>query len=166
MQKKIIVIALVVAFGIPTVMAGVFIAVWYGTPLFRERVLEAALLSRIYPVQKAAARELRQYPSQAAALTLITAVNFLDKSDRLSEEVAEETLATLCLMSGQDFGTDFSGAEYNFSWSPPGKDDWPEIVENVNGWALETFGVETLGAWRISVAPEQAEPEQGGEETP
>ncbi|HUT55385.1 MAG TPA: hypothetical protein VM658_18490 [bacterium] len=161
MQKKIIIIALAIAFGIPTVMVGVFWGVWYSSPIFRERVLEAALLSRVYPLQRAAAQELRQYPSEAAALSLVGVLNLLDKSDPKSADIAERSLATLCLMTGQDFGTNFSGTEYNFSWSPPGESAWPEVMNNVNAWSLETFGGEALGSFSISITTEKEDAQEG-----
>lgn len=155
MGNKKLVIALGVVFGIPVVLAAVALISWWRSPILRERAYEASLFSRVYIFQKDAAAELRHYPSRAAAISLVAFLNFVDTDTAEGDALGEEALASLCLLSGQDFGTGFEGAQYNFSWSPPSGDSWSEVIENVNGWAMETFGADALGSFSMSISIEQ-----------
>ena len=87
-----------------------------------------------------AAEKLREYPSKSSAIALVLFINKTDKTTRKGNELAKEALVSLCLMTGEDFGTNFEGNPYNFSWSPPSADSWDRAVYLINNWAFSKFG--------------------------
>jgi hypothetical protein len=116
-------------------------------------------------VQRAAIRALRAHPTKHAALALVAFINLKNlqqvpdpkkpespedraarKERRLRDlELAERATETLCLLSGQSFGTYFKVERYGHSWGSLSEAKWPEVLLSVDRWALETF---VLGAGR------------------
>jgi hypothetical protein len=111
-------------------------------------------------VQEVAIRQLRGYPTRHAALALVTFINLKnlqeapdprkpdtpeDRARRREQRardlaLAERATETLCLLSGQDFGTHFKRERHGHSWGSIREDRWPTVLRNVDRWALETFG--------------------------
>ena len=49
---------------------------WQVSPVFREKIYIAGLLSEVSELQKLSAKELRDFPSKRAAISLLTFLNF------------------------------------------------------------------------------------------
>ena len=148
-----------VAFGAVVVVA-VWMSVFKVTPLVEEKLLIAALFSKVPPVQRVAVRALREYPTKHAAVALVLFINLKNlqrvpdpKKPETPEELArrqeirardlalaERATETLCLLTGHSFGTYFKLEPYGHSWGSLNEDKWPSVLQHIDAWALETFG--------------------------
>jgi hypothetical protein len=143
------------------------------TPIVKEKLLIAALFSRVPPVQRVAIRALRDYPTKHTAVALVLFINLKNlqvvpdprhpetpeqKARRLAArardlKLAERATETLCLLTGQSFGTYFQLERYGHSWGSLSEERWPRVLRQIDGWAVQTlggapapaFGVGTLG---------------------
>lgn len=142
-------------------LGGAYVHAFRLAPVVVEKVLIVALFSRVPPVQRAAIRALRSHPTKHAALALVAFINLKNlqqvpdpkkpestedraarKERRLRDlALAERATETLCLLSGQSFGTYFKVERYGHSWGSLSEDKWPGVLLSVDRWALETFVV-------------------------
>jgi hypothetical protein len=129
-------------------------------PIVAEKALIVALFSRVPPVQRQAIRRMRDYPTKHVALALVAFINLKnlheapdpskpdteeDRARRLEQrrrdlELAERATETLCLLTGQSFGTHFRLERSGHSWGRLSAERWPGVLLAVDRWALETFG--------------------------
>lgn len=153
-------------------------AEWRWDVTFREGVWLACLVSRQEVLQRVALRELRDHPTRrtAIALVLFTDLKQLrpkdpDEAARAKYdrglELAEEAVESLCVITGEAFGTWYKEEAGGHSWGSPLGDRWPRVLGAINGWALATFGTEEAGElaqfaglWPVLPEPEP-EPEAG-----
>ena len=130
------------------------------TPIIAEKLLIVALFSRVTPVQRVAIKALRDYPTKHAAIALVAFINLKnlqevpdpkkpeppdDKRRRQERrerdlELAERATLTLCLLTGQTFGTYFRLEPHGHSWGSLSEDKWPGVLWQIDAWALKTFG--------------------------
>ena len=173
-------------------------AAWQLSPSFQEKVYLLCLVSGQSHLQEWGAKQLKRYPSKAAALSLIAFINLYAPDDgRLREiaaqlreidrELREEELlpeeedalrerqktlkqaqdhekaqfeqsyperarlanigvTSLCVLSGQSFGTHCEGVAHNFSHASVEKKEWSEVRSRVNSWG--GAGVWGSVSWR------------------
>src|SRR3990170_2729438 len=134
------------------------------TPVVTEKLLIVALYSRVPPVQRVAIKALRDYPTKHAAIALVAFINLKnlqevpdpkkpetpdDKARRLEQRkrdlaLAERATLTLCLLTGQSFGTYFKLERYGYSWGSLSEDKWPTVLWQIDTWAMRTFGPSDL----------------------
>lgn len=134
------------------------------TPVVTEKLLIVALYSRVPPVQRVAIKALRDYPTKHAAIALVAFINLKnlqevpdpkksetpdDKARRLEQrkrdlELAERATLTLCLLTGQSFGTYFKLERSGYSWGSLSEDKWPTVLWQIDTWALRIFGPSDL----------------------
>lgn len=132
-----------------------------------EKLLIVALFSRVPLVQRVAIRALRYYPTKHAAIALVAFINFKnlqevpdpkkpdtpeDKARRREQRMrdlwlAERAAETLCLLSGQSFGTYFKLEPYGHSWGSLSQQKWPSVLFQIDAWAVQTFGPRSLPAF-------------------
>ena len=125
-----------------------------------EKLLIVALFSRVPPVQRVAIRALRDYPTKHAAIALVAFINFKnlqevpdpkkpdtpeDKARKREQRVrdlrlAERAAETLCLLTGQSFGTYFKLEPYGYSWGSLSEEKWPSVLFQMDAWAVQTLG--------------------------
>jgi hypothetical protein len=159
-RRHRVAIVLIVVAGLLLALVGGSVYALKLAPVAAEKVLIVALFSRVPPVQRVAIRALRSYPTKHVALALVAFINLKnlqevpdpgkpdppeDQARRREQRVrdlalAERATETLCLLSGQSFGTYFKLERHGHSWGSLGEDKWPSVLPSVNGWALETFG--------------------------
>ena len=128
-------------------------------PIIAEKALIGGLYSGIGPVQMLSIRALRGYPTKNAAVSLTAFINlkaiqfvpdprnpesYKEKQRRLQKRakdlrLAEEALETLCLLSGESFGTYFKLEPYGHSWGSIAEDKWPFILSELDLWAVSKF---------------------------
>ncbi|MBI4842083.1 MAG: zinc-ribbon domain-containing protein [candidate division NC10 bacterium] len=133
-------------------------------PIAAEKLLIAALFSKVPPVQRVAIKALRDHPTKHAAIALVAFINLKnlqevedpkkpwtpeEKARRRERRVrdlalAERATETLCLLTGQSFGTYFKREPYGYSWGSLREDKWPTVLRQVDAWALQTFGTGEL----------------------
>jgi hypothetical protein len=134
------------------------------TPIVAEKLLIGALFSKVPPVQRVAIQALRDYPTRHAAIALVLFINLKNlqevedpkkpwtpeerarkRQGRLRDlKLAERATETLCLLTGQGFGTYFKLEKYGYSWGSLGEDKWPTVLWNVDTWAVQTLGPRDL----------------------
>jgi hypothetical protein len=151
---------LLVALGLFWALVGAWVYAFKLTTVVAEKALIVALFSRVPPVQRVAIQQLRGYPTRHAAIALVAFINLKnlqempdpkkpdtpeDKARRRAQRVrdlalAERATETLCLLSGQSFGTYFKRERYGHSWGSLSEEKWPTVLGSVDRWALETFG--------------------------
>lgn len=180
---------LLAAIGVVACGAVVIAAVWMHvfklTPIVTEKLLFAALFSRIPPVQLIAIRALREYPTKHVAVSLVLFINLKnlqemphpDKPDTPEQQaqrravrkrdlkLAERATETLCLLTGQNFGTYFKLERYGHSWGSLSEDKWPTVLRQIDAWALQTLGGIELPVFTFGApgAPPQPAETPGGE---
>jgi hypothetical protein len=54
-------------------------------------------------------------------------------------KLAEHAAHTLCLLTGQSFGTYFKLEPYGHSWGALSEERWPSVLGHVNAWAAESL---------------------------
>ena len=59
-------------------------------------------------------------------------------------KLANEGLKSLCRLSGHSFGTHFEQRANGFSWGKVNKQKWAKVKNEMNTWALKTFGASLL----------------------
>ena len=158
------------AFGV-VALGAAWMYVFKITPIVVEKLLIVALFSRVPPVQRVAIRALRDYPTRHAAISLVAFINLKnlqevpdrkkpespeDKKRRQEArvrdlELAERAALTLCLLTGQSFGTYFKLEPHGYSWGSLSEDRWPTVLLQIDTWALRTLGPGDLP--RVSVLP-------------
>jgi len=129
-------------------------------PIAAEKFWIAGLVSNIAPVQEAAIRRLRDYPTRHAAVSLVIFINVKnlhrlpdpgrtetaeERARRLAKraydlKLAERATETLCLLSGRSFGTDFRPDPRSHFWGRLAEDRWPGVLEEINLWAARALG--------------------------
>jgi len=182
-RRKILAIVGTAACGV-VVLTAVWMFVFQTAPIVKEKLWIAALYSRIPPVQQVAIKALRNYPTKHAAVSLVLFINLKnlqwvpdpkkpetpeEKARRLAVrkrdlKLAERATETLCLLTGQSFGTYFKLERYGYSWGSLSEDKWPAILRQVDAWALQTLGgidlpILTLGV--PAVVQQPTEPAAG-----
>ncbi len=80
-----------------------------------------------------AARELRKYPGEKTRKALIKFIN----DDKHNWEDQASAVASLCLITGQTFGTDIEGNAQNYSIGNMDAKHLPDIKAKVNEWAVD-----------------------------
>ena len=154
-------------------------------PIAAEKLLIGALFSKVPPVQRVAIKALREFPTKHAAIALVAFINLKnlqemedpkkpwtpeEKARRRERRVrdlalAERATETLCLLTGQSFGTYFKREPYGYSWGSLSEDKWPTVLRQVDAWALQTFGTGELPLFNLGlpgVLPQPAEVPGGG----
>ena len=142
------------------VLGGAWMYAFKLTPIVADKLLIAAVFSKVPPVQRAAIQALRDYPTRHAAIALVLFINLKNlqevedprkpwtpeekaqkRQERLRDlKLAERATETLCLLTGQSFGTYFKLEKYGHSWGSLGEDKWPTVLWNVDTWAVQAFG--------------------------
>jgi hypothetical protein len=140
-------------------LGGAWMYVFKLTPIVAEKLLIAALYSRVPPVQQVAIKALRAYPTKHAAIALVAFINLKNlqemedpktpwtpeqKARRRQQRIrdlklAERATETLCLLTGQSFGTYFKLENYGHSWGSLSEDKWPTVLWQIDAWAVQTF---------------------------
>jgi hypothetical protein len=140
-------------------LGGIWAHVFKVTPIVVEKLWIVALFSRVPPVQRVAIRALREYPTKHAALALVAFINLKNlrevedpkkpwtdqqREDKRRQrerdlELADRAALTLCLLTGQSFGTYFKQERHGYSWGVLGEDRWPGVLWQIDAWALATF---------------------------
>lgn len=156
------------------------------SPIVAEKLLIAALFSKVPPVQRVAIRALRDFPTKHAAIALVAFINLKnlqemedpkkpwtpeEKARRRERRVrdlalAERATETLCLLTGQSFGTYFKREPYGYSWGSLREDKWLTVLWQIDRWALQTFGPGELPLLNLGLPgapPQPAETPGGGE---
>ena len=161
----------------------IFLSFWSFSPTFREKVLLGLLISGIPPLQRVVAKELKNYPTQLTAISLILFTNLkvslsLTRSQReqlaierckekqdeskicwqkefqnlenqeikkfkkrtRNNQLAEESLKSLCKLTGHSFGSFYEETKFGFSWGKISEKKWPSVLGDLNIWAARTFG--------------------------
>jgi hypothetical protein len=141
-------------------LGGAWMHVFKLTPIVAEKLLIAALFSKVPPVQRVAIQALRDYPTRHAAIALVLFINLKnlqemedpkrpwtpeEKAQKRQQhlrdlKLAERATETLCLLTGQSFGTYFKLEKYGHSWGSLSEDKWPTVLWNVDTWAVQAFG--------------------------
>jgi len=52
-----------------------------------------------------------------------------------NHRISNRALLTLCLMSGEDFGSEFKQLQNSHTWNDCEMSAWPAIIQNINTWA-------------------------------
>ncbi len=161
------------------------ISVFKLAPIAAEKLLIAALFSKVPPVQRVAIRALRDHPTKHAAIALVAFINLKnlqempdpkkpdtpeDQARRRERRVrdlalAERATETLCLLTGQSLGTYFKREASGYSWGSLSEDKWPTVLRQVDAWALQTFGTGELPLFNLGLPgalPQPAEAPGGG----
>lgn len=73
----------------------------------REGCYLFLLDTRIHQLEKKAARELKNYPSMDSLFSLIRFLNRVNLRSLRGQVTAEEALYSLCVITRENFGTDF-----------------------------------------------------------
>lgn len=145
--------------GAAVLLAGVWIYASRLPTIVAEKALIVALFSKVPPVQVAAIHLLRDYPTRHAATALVVFINLknlqelpdpkketpADRAKRREQrrrdlKLAERATQTLCLLTGQSFGTYFKLEPYGHSWAGLSEEQWPAVLGHVNTWAAESLG--------------------------
>jgi hypothetical protein len=146
------------------VLGAAWMYVFKLTPIIAEKLLIAALFSKVPSVQRVAIQALRDYPTRHTAIALVLFINLKNlqemedpKKPWTPEEearkhqqrlrdlmLAERAVETLCLLTGQSFGTYFKLEKYGYSWGSLGEDKWPTVLWNIDTWAVQTFATGEL----------------------
>lgn len=161
--------------GIGAVLAGTVLgAAWKLSPSLREKALIAGVFCGVKPVQESAIGALREYPTKTVALALIAFINAKNLQRAPSEKdtpeqrqarlrkrqadlaLAERALETLCLLSGESFGTHFELTSSGHSWGSLDEERWGTALAQANLWAMNKFAGNALAAFGASLpaAPE------------
>ncbi|HEX9901073.1 MAG TPA: hypothetical protein VGC81_17730 [Candidatus Methylomirabilis sp.] len=142
------------------VLGGAWMYMFKLTPIVAEKLLIVALFSKVPPVQRAAIQALRDYPTKHAAIALVLFINLKnlqevedpkkpwtpeEKAQKRQERVrdlklAERATETLCLLTGQSFGTYFTLEKYGHSWGSLSEERWPTVLWQIDTWAVQAFG--------------------------
>ena len=184
-RRKLLVAACAVACG-AVVLGAAWLYVFKLPPIVAEKLLIAALFSKVAPVQRVAIKALRDYPTKHAAVALVVFINLKnlqempdpkkpetpkEKARRRQQRVrdlklAERATETLCLLTGYSFGTYFKREPYGHSWGSLSEDKWPTVLGQIDAWALQTFGggeFPLLNLGLPGAPPQPAEAPGGGE---
>jgi len=141
------------------VLGGAWMYVFKLTPIVTEKLLIVALFSRVPPVQRVAIKTLQGYPTKHAAIALVAFINLKNlqevedpkkpwtpeekerrRQQRIRDlELAERATLTLCLLTGQSFGTYFKREPSGYSWGSLSEDKWPTVLWQIDGWAVQIF---------------------------
>ena len=158
-RRKVLAVVAVAA-CVAAAAAAAWMSVFKLTPIVTEKLLIAALFSKVPPVQQVAIRALRDYPTKHTAVALVLFINLKNlqvvpdpknpetpeqKARRLAVrardlKLAERATETLCLLAGQSFGTYFTLERYGHSWGSLSEERWPRVLRQIDGWALQTLG--------------------------
>ena len=84
------------------------------------------------PVRLKSIDSLLDYPTKQTVSALITLLNSVDY--KRDQEVGLRALNTLSLITKLDFGNNLEGNRYNYSYTTPSSEDWPQILMNINTW--------------------------------
>ena len=142
------------------VLGGAWMYMFKLTPIVAEKLLIVALFSKVPPVQRAAIQALRDYPTKHAAIALVLFINLKnlqevedpkkpwtpeEKAQKRQERVrdlklAERATETLCLLTGQSFGTYFKLEKFGHSWGSLSEERWPTVLWQIDTWAVQAFG--------------------------
>ncbi len=134
-------------------------------PIIAEKFLFALLLIDSPFIQEKSVRALQEYPTRHTAMALIAFINIKNltpipppgetaeqKQHRLEKQtidlaLASDAVLSLCVITGQDFGTHFMPGDgaVKYSWSDVKEDDWGSVLYQIDGWAVKTFGEGKLG---------------------
>lgn len=154
------------------------------TPIVTEKLLIAALYSKVPPVQRVAIRALRDYPTKHTAVALVLFINLKNlrevpdpkKPETPEQEarrravrardlaLAERATETLCLLTGHSFGTYFRLERYGHSWGNLNEERWPGVLRQIDAWALQTLGAGELPPFTLGMPGTPPQPTEGGEE--
>lgn len=130
-EKRILLACLV---GPPLLLILMLVGAWQ-VPRVRESAYIALMFKAPHPSMRSyAARLLVDHPTDRTVGALALFLNTVDYEE--NEEVAVRALTTLCIITGQTFGTSFEGNKYRSSIGYPGAKDWPKVVASVNAWAV------------------------------
>ena len=145
-------------------LGGAWMYVFKLTPIVTEKLLIVALFSRVPPVQRVAIKTLQGYPTKHAAIALVAFINLKNlqevedpkkpwtpeekerrRQQRIRDlELAERATLTLCLLTGQSFGTYFKREPSGYSWGSLSEDKWPTVLWQIDTWAVQTFATGDL----------------------
>lgn len=168
------------------VLGGVWMYVFQLTPIVAEKVLIAGLFSRVPLVQQMAIKGLQEYPTKHAAIALVGFINLKNlqevedpkkpwtpeekeqrRQHRLRDlKLAERATETLCLLTGQSFGTYFKLEKYGHSWGSLSEDKWPTVLWQIDAWAVQAFGPGDLPRLSFGLPgapPQPADAPEGGQ---
>ncbi len=167
------------------ILVAAWMYVFRVTPIVAEKLLIAALYSKVPPVQRVAIQALRNYPTKHSAMALIVFINLKnlqemedpkkpwtpeEKERRRQQRIrdlklAERATETLCLLTGQSFGTYFKLEKYGHSWGSLGEDKWPTVLWQIDSWAVQTFATGDLPMLPgfFGAPPQTAEAPGGGQ---
>jgi len=137
-------LALLILLGIEAIPVGIGTAVWMLSPVLRERAYEAALLPNFFPLQWLGANQLRQYPSRAAALSLIAFLNLREHETGPGRQVAATALTSLRQLCGQSFQPGLEEGQQPDV--PDSSEEWSRTISAVNSWAFTAFGPDAFAA--------------------
>jgi len=166
------------------VLGGAWMTVFKLTPIVTEKLLIVALFSKVPPVQRVAIKVLQDYPTKHVAIALVAFINLKNlqevedpkkpwtpeekaqkRQQRLRDlKLAERATESLCLLTGQSFGTYFTLEKYGYSWGSLSEDKWPTVLWQVDTWALQAFATGELPQLSLGVpgAPPQPAAAPGG----
>jgi len=171
-RRKVLAVTGAVVCG-AVVLGAAWMSVFQVTPIVKEKVLIAALFSKIPPVQMVAIRALRDYPTRHVAVSLVLFINLKNlqwvpdpqkpvtpeervrrrEVRRRDLKLAERATETLCLLTGESFGTYFKLEKYAHSWGSLSEEKWAIVLRQIDAWALQTLGGVELPMFG-SAAPE------------
>lgn len=178
-RRKVLAVVAAVVCGV-LVLGGAWMYVFKLTPIVAEKLLIAALFSKVPPVQRMAIKTLRDYPTKHAAIALVVFINVKnlqevedpkkpwtpeEKAQRRQQRIrdlklAERATETLCLLTGQSFGTYFKLEKYGYSWGSLSEDKWPGVLWQIDSWATQIFATGDLpmapGVFGASPQPAEA----------
>jgi hypothetical protein len=152
------------------------------TPIVTEKLLIAALFSKIAPVQQVAIEALRNYPTRHVAISLVLFINLKNLQEvpdpkkpdtpeaqarrRAARErdlaLAERAAETLCLLTGHSFGTYFKIEPYGHSWGSLSEGKWPVVLRHIDAWALQALGGIELPIFPLGLPGAPPEPTGAG----
>lgn len=184
-DRRKLLVAIGALAGGAVVLVASSIYVFKLAPIAAEKLLIAALFSKVPPVQRVAIKALRDYPTKHAAVALVAFINLKNlqevedpKKPWTPEEqarrrerrvrdlaLAERATETLCLLTGQSFGTYFKREPYGYSWGSLREDKWPTVLWQIDAWAVQTFGTGELPLLNLGLPgppPQPAETPGGG----
>ncbi|HSD50218.1 MAG TPA: hypothetical protein VLG48_02335, partial [Candidatus Methylomirabilis sp.] len=157
-RRKVLATVAAVVCGV-LVLGGTWMYVFKLTPVVAEKLLVVALFSKVPPVQRMAIKTLQGYPTKQAATALVVFINLKnlkemedpkkpwtpEEKERRRQQrnrdlkLAERATETLCLLTGQSFGTYFKLEKYGHSWGSLPEDKWPTVLWQIDTWAVQTF---------------------------
>ena len=67
-------------------------------------------------------------------------------------KLAERAFLSLCVLTGHSFGTHYEETRGGFSWGSLSDSRWQLARNQLNAWAFETFGAESVGRLAAAAA--------------